>query len=299
MKTLREVLQEADSKAVAIGHFNISDLVALKASFDSAAELQVPVIVGTSEGEREFMGVHQAAALVKSLRDEFDFPIYLNADHTHSLKSAIEAAKAGYDWIVFDISTLPFDENIRQTKSAVEQLKSINPNILIEGEIGDIGSGSEIHDLSANATLTTPAEAKQFVSETRVDTLAPAVGNHHGMSKAIAAGEARKHLNIDRIREIKAATNTFLTLHGASGTDDGDLQKAIAAGITVVHINTEIRLAWRRGFDKAFAQQPTEIVPYKILPNVVNTMKETIKARIELFSASQAQARARAAADRA
>jgi fructose-bisphosphate aldolase, class II len=299
MKTLREVLQEADSKAVAIGHFNISDLVALKASFDSAAELQVPVIVGTSEGEREFMGVHQAAALVKSLRDEFDFPIYLNADHTHSLKSAIEAAKAGYDWIVFDISTLPFDENIRQTKSAVEQLKSINPNILIEGEIGDIGSGSEIHDLSANATLTTPAEAKQFVSETRVDTLAPAVGNHHGMSKAIAAGEARKHLNIDRIREIKAATNTFLTLHGASGTDDGDLQKAIAAGITVVHINTEIRLAWRRGFDKAFAQQPTEIVPYKILPNVVNTMKETVKARLQLFSASQAQDRARAAADRA
>jgi fructose-bisphosphate aldolase class II len=299
MKTLREVLQEADSKAVAIGHFNISDLVALKASFDSAAELQVPVIVGTSEGEREFMGVHQAAALVKSLRDEFDFPIYLNADHTHSLESAIEAAKAGYDWIVFDISTLPFDENIRQTKSAVEQLKSINPNILIEGEIGDIGSGSEIHDLSANATLTTPAEAKQFVSETRVDTLAPAVGNHHGMSKAIAAGEARKHLNIDRIREIKAATNTFLTLHGASGTDDGDLQKAIAAGITVVHINTEIRLAWRRGFDKAFAQQPTEIVPYKILPNVVNTMKETIKARLQLFSASQAQDRARAAADRA
>ncbi len=297
MKSLREVLQEADSKAVAIGHFNISDLVALKAVFDSANELRVPVVVGTSEGEREFMGVHQAAALVKSLRDEFGFSIYLNADHTHSLKSAVEAAKAGFDWIVFDISTLPFDENVRQTKAAVEQLKSINPNILIEGEIGDIGSGSEIHDLAANATLTNPTEAKQFVSETRVDTLAPAVGNHHGMSKAIAAGEARKHLSIGRIREIKAATNIFLTLHGASGTDDGDLQKAIAAGITVVHINTEIRLAWRRGFDQAFALQPTEIVPYKILPNVVNTMKETIKARLELFSASQAQARSRAAAD--
>jgi fructose-bisphosphate aldolase, class II len=294
MKSLREVLQEADSKAVAIGHFNISDLVGLKAAFDSAQELQVPVVVGTSEGEREFMGIHQAAALVKSLRDEYDFPIYLNADHTHSLKAALEAAKAGYDWIVFDISTLPFEENIRQTKAAVEALKSIRPDILVEGEIGDIGSGSEIHDLATNVTLTTPAEARQFVSETRVDTLAPAVGNHHGMSKAIASGEARKHLSIDRIREIKAATGIFMTLHGASGTDDGDLQKAIAAGITVVHINTEVRLAWRRGFDAAFAAQPTEIVPYKILPHVVDTVKETVKARLELFSASQAPARAAA-----
>lgn len=296
MKSLRETLQEADTKSVAIGHFNISDLVALKAVFDSASELKQPVIVGTSEGEREFMGVHQAVALVKSLRDEYDFPIYLNADHTHSLKAAIEAAKAGYDWIVFDISTLPFEENIKQTKAAVEELKSIRPDILVEGEIGDIGSGSEIHDLATNVTLTTPAEAQQFVSETRVDTLAPAVGNRHGMSKAIAAGEARKHLNIERIREIKAATQIFMTLHGASGTDDGDLQKAIGAGMTVVHINTEIRLAWRRGFDAAFAKQPTEIVPYKILPHVVDTMKETVKARIELFSAGEG--RARAAADR-
>jgi len=296
MKSLRETLQEADTKSVAIGHFNISDLVALKAVFDSASELKQPVIVGTSEGEREFMGVHQAVALVKSLRDEYDFPIYLNADHTHSLKAAVEAAKAGYDWIVFDISTLPFEENIKQTKAAVEELKSIRPDILVEGEIGDIGSGSEIHDLATNVTLTTPAEAQQFVSETRVDTLAPAVGNRHGMSKAIAAGEARKHLNIERIREIKAATQIFMTLHGASGTDDGDLQKAIGAGMTVVHINTEIRLAWRRGFDAAFAKQPTEIVPYKILPHVVDTMKETVKARIELFSAGEG--RARAAADR-
>jgi ketose-bisphosphate aldolase len=296
MKSLRETLQEADTKSVAIGHFNISDLVALKAVFDSASELKQPVIVGTSEGEREFMGVHQAVALVKSLRDEYDFPIYLNADHTHSLKAAVEAAKAGYDWIVFDISTLPFEENIKQTKAAVEELKSIRPDILVEGEIGDIGSGSEIHDLATNVTLTTPAEAQQFVSETRVDTLAPAVGNRHGMSKAIAAGEARKHLNVERIREIKAATQIFMTLHGASGTDDGDLQKAIGAGMTVVHINTEIRLAWRRGFDAAFAKQPTEIVPYKILPHVVDTMKETVKARIELFSAGEG--RARAAADR-
>lgn len=291
MKSLRQKLQEAESDAVAIGHFNISDLVGLKAAFDSARELSVPVIVGTSEGEREFMGVHQAAAVVKSLREQYEFPIFLNADHTHSLLAAIEAAKAGYDWVVFDVSNQPFEQNIRQTKEAVEALKSIRPDILVEGEIGDIGSGSEIHDLAGDSRLTTPTEAKQFVTETRVDTLAPAVGNRHGMSKAMAAGEARKHLNIEQIREIKAATRIFMTLHGASGTDDNDLQQAIAAGMTVVHINTEVRLAWRRGFNNAFAAQPAEIVPYKILPHVVDTIKDVVKSRLELFNFGQTRVR--------
>ena len=93
MPTLEKVLQQAQQRGVAIGHFNISDLVLLKAVFAAAQELSVPVIVGASEGERAFMGVHQIVALVKSLRDEFDFPIFLNADHTHSLAHAEEGGK--------------------------------------------------------------------------------------------------------------------------------------------------------------------------------------------------------------
>jgi fructose/tagatose bisphosphate aldolase len=84
MKTLQQTLQQAESDAVAIGHFNICDLAGLKAAFDSARELSVPVVVGTSEGERDFMGVDQAAAVVRSLRERYEFPIFLNADHTHS-----------------------------------------------------------------------------------------------------------------------------------------------------------------------------------------------------------------------
>src|SRR5258705_5357047 len=142
MQSLSKVPEPAEANAMAIGHFNISDLVTLKAVFEAARDLNAPVVVGTSEGERQFMGVRQVAAIVKSLREECDFPIFLNADHTHSLPSAIEAAKAGFDWIVFDVSTLPFEQNVRQTKAAVEALKSLRPDILVEGEIGDIGSGS-------------------------------------------------------------------------------------------------------------------------------------------------------------
>jgi fructose/tagatose bisphosphate aldolase len=143
MHSLRDLLQEAQQTGKAIGHFNISDLVLLKAVFGAARELSVPVLVGLSEGEREFVGVRPIAAFVRSLREEFDFPIFLNADHTHSLAKAVQAAKAGFDSIVFDMSALPFDENVQQTKQAVEALKTINPSILVEGEIGDIGTGSE------------------------------------------------------------------------------------------------------------------------------------------------------------
>src|SRR5262247_3768891 len=144
MDLLGNVLKQTEKSGVAIGHFNIADLVLLKAVFASAQELKVPVLVGASEGEREFMGVRQIATLVRSLREEFDFPIFLNADHTHSLPNAVAAANAGFDAIVFDLSALSLEENARQTKEAIRVLKSINPAILVEGEIGDIGTGSEI-----------------------------------------------------------------------------------------------------------------------------------------------------------
>jgi fructose-bisphosphate aldolase, class II len=289
MKTLRNILEDAESKGVAVGHFNFSDFVILKAIFEAARDIIVPVIVGASEGERQFLGVRQAAAMVRSFRDQYDFPIFLNADHTHSLPSAIEAAKTGFDWIVFDVSTLPFEENIRQTKAAVEALKSLRPGILVEGEIGDIGSGSEIHDAAPDLRkgLTTPAQAKQFVEETRVDTLAPAVGNMHGLLKSMVAGETKKHLEIDRIRAIKSEAKIFMTLHGASGTDDGDLREAIAAGISVVHINTEVRLAWRRALDASLTNRPNEIVPYKLLPPVVDSIRHEVSARLTLFNTAK------------
>jgi fructose-bisphosphate aldolase class II len=289
MDTLRKILEQAETNGVAIGHFNISDLVTLKAVFEAARDLNVPVIVGASEGERQFTGVRQISAMVKSLREEYNFPIFLNADHTHSLPGAIEAAKAGFDWIVFDVSSLPFEENVRQTKAAVETLKALRPDILVEGEIGNIGSGSEIHDTAPDLQkgLTTPTEAKRFVEETKVDTLAPAVGNMHGMLKSMVAGNIRKRLDIERIRAIKAEARIFMTLHGASGTDDDDLREAIDAGITVVHINTEMRLAWRRGMDSALAKHPNEIVPYKILPQVVDSIKRVVAARLALFSSGR------------
>jgi ketose-bisphosphate aldolase len=298
MKTLGEVLKDAERRRVAVGHFNISDLVLLKAVFDSARELNVPVLVGVSEGEREFMGVRQSVALVKSLRDEYDFPVFLNADHTHSLAKAEEAATAGFDAVVFDASSLPFDENVSQTRKAVERLKAINPSIIVEGEIGDIGSGSEIHEKAPETprALSTPEEAKEFIVATGVDVLAPAVGNMHGLLASMVRGDVKKRLDIERIGEIKKATGIFMTLHGASGTHDEDLKKAIQAGMTIIHINTELRVAWRQGMEAALAKQPQEVVPYKILPAARDAVKEVVRSRLQLFNSMESDGMGRSSA---
>ena len=83
MKTLRECIAEARERKVAIGHFNISNVESLWGIFKAAQSLNVPVIIGVSEGERDFVGVRQVVALVKSIREEFQYPIFLNADHTY------------------------------------------------------------------------------------------------------------------------------------------------------------------------------------------------------------------------
>jgi fructose-bisphosphate aldolase class II len=286
MYVLREVLEQAQKNRVAIGHFNISDSVQLKAVFTAAQELKVPVLIGVSEGEREFIGIRQIAALVRSLREEFDFPIFLNADHTYSVAKAQEAARSGFDLVVFDASKQPLDDNVRRTKEAVEAVKSIKPDILVEGEIGYIGTGSAIHEEVPELSkgLTTPAEAKQYAESTGIDLLAPAVGNMHGMLPSMVEGKTRKRLNIARIAEIKRAAQVLLTLHGGSGTDDEDFRMAIAAGINVIHINTELRVAWRRGLEDAMRENPNEVVPYKLLQFALESVKQVARSRISLFN---------------
>ena len=285
MNLLREVLREADVRGVAIGHFNFSELVVLQAVAEAVSELGVPVVMGLSESEREFLGVRQAAALVQSMREEKEREIFLNADHTHSIEKAQEAARAGFDMIVFDASEKPLEENIAETRRGVEAVKSIRPEILVEGEVGYVGSGSEIHDKRPdNIRLTEPEEARQFVAETKVDLLSPSVGTTHGMVTSMIQGTERKRLDISRIAAIRTTAGVPLTLHGGSGTDDDDFRKAIRAGIAMIHINTELRVAWRRGLEGALRRNADSVAPYKLLPEVVEKVKAVVVKRLRLFN---------------
>lgn len=286
MKTLKQIIQEAENDKKAIGHFNISECAALKGIFQSAQELNAPVIIGVSEGERDFIGVKRIALLVKSMREEFNYPIFLNADHTHSLEKIKEAVEAGFDAVLFDGGKLPFEENIKKTKEVVEYVKSINPEILVEGELGYLGGSSVIlKEIPKDAAikpedLTNPEQAARFVKETGVDLLAPAVGNIHGMFK----NAPNPHIDINRIAELKKLAGVPLVLHGGSGIIDEEFTKAIDTGISIIHINTEIRLAWRQGMEKALKENPEEVVPYKLLPTAIKEIKNAVDKRMRLFN---------------
>lgn len=294
MKNIRQIIKDADKNKVAIGHFNISDSVALRAIFESAKELKLPVIIGTSEGEADFLDRDVASAMVKKISIKNKYPIFLNSDHTHTMDGVKRAVVAGYDAIIFDGSKLSFEENIKQTKKAVQYIRSKSKNILVEGELGYIGGSSQIlRSLPAGAAikfedLTKPEDAVRFVKETGIDLLAPAVGNIHGIVMDIDSnGKSRSinpRLDIERISAIKKAVKIPLVLHGGSGISDEDFAAAIKAGISIIHINTEIRMAWKNALERSLLESKDEVAPYKILNPSLEAVKSVVKSRLQLFN---------------
>jgi len=290
MKSLIQIIKEAEEKKIAIGHFNIGNLEQLKAIAHVGGRLNVPVIIGVSEGERAYLGVKHVVDFVKSYNEqhavEGGFQLFLNADHTHSLEKIKEAVEAGFDAVLFDGGKFSLDENIQKTKETVGVAKSINPNVIVEGELGYIGSSSEIlSDVPSGAAirpedLTKPEDAARFVKETGVDLLAPAVGNIHGMFKDMP----NPHIDIERIRNIRIMCGVPLVLHGGSGIVDEDFIAAINAGISIVHISTELRYIWRKELEEALRENPLEIAPYKVMPEVVKAIEEVVEKRVKLFS---------------
>lgn len=280
-KSLKQYILEAKEKGVAIGHFNISNLEALHAIFNAAKSLNLPVIIGVSEGERDFVGVHEAAALVKTLREENDYPIFLNADHTYSFDRVKEAIDAGYDSVIFDGAKLSLDENITIAKQCVEYARNCGREVLVEAELGYIGQSSKILDgVPEGVELTSVADAERFVRETGVDLFAPAVGNIHGMLKDVPDPA----LNIERVGEISKATGVPLVLHGASGNSREDIQAAIKNGVAIVHINTEIRVAFHDALVAEVKDNPGEVAPYKMLKPSLEAVQKVVTEKLKFFN---------------
>lgn len=286
MKSLRDYVADAEKRQVAIGHFNFANLEGFHAIFEAARALDLPIIMGTSEGERKFVGVHEAVALVQKLRDVYNYPIFLNADHTFSFEGVKEAIDAGYDAVIFDGVKLPLEENIEITKKCVEYARSCGRDVLVEAELGNIGQSSKMVDdvpegvATSEAFLTGVDEAKDFVQQTGVDLLAPAVGNMHGMVKS---GHNPK-IDTERIKAIREAAGVPLVLHGGSGISDDDFVAAIKAGISTVHINTEIRVAYREGLEEALKEKPDEIAPYRLLQPAVDKIQAAVTKRLKLYN---------------
>ena len=282
-----ELINQYKKDGKAIAHFNISNLDQARAIVEVAEDLKQPVIIGVSEGERDYMGIDMVRTIVNELNQEYEVPIFLNADHTYSLEKVVEVVEAGYDSVIVDGAKLPYEENVALVKSCVDYVRSYEKKtgkrVLVEAELGYIGQSSSLNTALpegvTEANLTTPDQAKDFILRTGIDMFAPAIGNVHGM--LIDADEPKLH--IDRLKEIKVVVDVPLVLHGASGNTDEDLMDSIDNGVAIIHINTEIRKAFRDGEMHYLAEHPNEVAPYKFGHEGQEEMKKVVRAKMLLY----------------
>lgn len=271
-----------------MGHFNISNLEQLRAIMQAAKKLRAPVMIGLSEGERKFVGLKNAVALIREAKEEYppngeaSAPVFLNPDHSHSVESANEAFDAGFDSIHIDLSKLSYNENVAGTKKVVDYIRAKDSEISIEGELGYLRGESKIQKEVIEISpedLTKPEEAVEFVQKTGVTRFSGAYGNIHG----IAANEP--NIDIERIKAIREALpdDVSLVLHGGSGITDEQMKEAIGAGIANIHINTEIRVAYTEALKKTLADNPNEVAPYKVMAPVVDAVQNIVEQKIKLF----------------
>ncbi|MFA5947750.1 MAG: class II fructose-bisphosphate aldolase [Candidatus Gracilibacteria bacterium] len=282
MKPIKYYLGRAQKEKFAIGQFNFSDFTQLKAIVEKSAELKSPVILGTSEGESKFFGLDEAVALRNVLRTKYNLPIFLNLDHGKSFDYVKQAIDAGYDMVHFDGSKLPLEENIKITKEVVKYAKW--RKVTVEGEVGRLGTDSsklysdkfEIKE----EDLTKPEEALRYLKETKADLLAVSIGNFHG----IEISGIDPNLKLDVLKAIREKIgNTFLVLHGGSGTPEDDIKEAIQLGINKVNINTELRVTFSGNLRKALNADVEEIVPYKFLQDAKDSVARVVGWKIKMF----------------
>ncbi|KYK25094.1 hypothetical protein AYK26_02775 [Euryarchaeota archaeon SM23-78] len=275
-----KLYKKANDKGFALGAFNFSTNEILKGIVDAAVKLKAPIIIETSEGERNFFGLEESVAVYHAIKKKYPHVI-LHADHTKSFEEIKRIIAAGYPSVHFDGSKLSFRHNIRETKRAAEYAHA--HDVFIEGELGGIVGGSTMHkkslkDVLTKDIMTDPEQAKEFVELTGIDSLAISIGNAHGIWKD------KPKLDFERLKAIAKATGKFLVLHGGSGISASDFRKAISLGINKININTEMRVAYAHALLKGLHNRE-DYVPYHYLKDVSAAVSKVVEEKIIIFKA--------------
>lgn len=274
--TGKQILEHADQNGYAVGAFNVNNMEIIQAIAEAAGDLKAPVILQASQGAIKYAGVEYITSLVKTTAELVDVPMTLHLDHGTDFEEIMKCIRNGFTSVMIDVSKHELEENIRLTKEIVRIAHSVG--VSVEAELGKIGgTEDQIVVSEAEATYTDPEEARIFVEETGVDSLAIAVGTAHGVYK----GEPK--VDIERIKEIDRVVPVPLVLHGSSGVPYDTLENAVKAGIRKINIDTDIRASFAGAVKKFVESNPEEIDPRKILKPARARMADTVKEKIKVF----------------
>ncbi len=281
---IRELLQDARKNGYALGAFNIENLETTLGVVRAAVKQHSPVILQVSETSIEYAGLKTITGIVQTIAsmETGDVPIALHLDHGKSFRSVAECVRAGFSSIMMDASDLPVMENVLLTKQAVDYAH--RSSVYVQGELGIVKGLEEVSTEERKKLMTDPDEAHDFIAKTGVDTLAVAVGNVHGIIKM---QKGNPGLDLGRLEKIHAAIpETPLVLHGASGLPREQIAKGIALGITIINIDTEIRLAFTKSLKETFVREPDEFDPREVLKPSIDAIQGVVEEKIQVFGSS-------------
>lgn len=271
-----ELLLDAQKRGYAVGAFNVNNMEIIQAIIEAAEETNSPVILQASQGGLKYAGLEYIATLGKLAAEKATVPVALHLDHGTDFGQIMGCIRNGFSSVMIDASQYPLEENIALTKKVIEVAHAVG--VTVEAELGKIGGTED--DITVDhkdATFTDPMEAKRFVEETNVDYLAVAVGTAHGVY------QGEPELDFDRIKAIREAIDAPIVLHGSSGVNYDDLRKAISLGVCKINIDTDIRISFANAVKDVVKENPNEFDPRKLLGPARESMKETIKEKMEVF----------------
>lgn len=271
---LNYVLKDAQKNGYGVGLFNTTDSDMLEAAISAAEELRSPIIIGTAEVLLPFGELKLIAPSIIAAAKRASVPVVVHYDHGLTFDRCMEALQLGFSSVMFDGSAGSYEENIKQTQEIVKIAHSFGATV--EGEIGHVGQANDADDAKTDL-YTTVDEAKSYIESTGVDALAISIGTAHG--KYIKTPK----LDFERLKDIHAAIDTPLVLHGGSGLSNDDFRDCIKYGISKVNIFTDICIAG----EKAMAEATAEGIGYLEARNKkVEAMKQVIKNKIMLFGSA-------------
>lgn len=276
LKNLKQLFEENDGKR-AIGAFNVHCLEMLPAMLEGAKEINSPIIIQTSLGTAEYIGFDLLVSSLRTLSEKLDVDVCLHMDHCKDIDAIKRAIDMGYTSVMYDGSSLPLEENIRNTQIVVDYASS--KNVSVEGEVGTIGGAEEgIVVSSHDAMYTDPQDAYKFVTETGVDALAVAIGTTHGQYKSKAK------INFDLLKELSTnLKNVGMVLHGGTGVSDEDMRKCVSQGMKKVNVGTELNKSYIEEVNKTFPSA-TPLTSLRTLLKPANQkIKEIVVEKSTLF----------------
>ena len=268
--SLKEIIEFSKKHQVGIAMFNIVNLEFAQAMYDAAQETELPVMFGMPEGFFKYYDVYAMTAACKKYIEKSKVPIAIHLDYGKSFEGVMAAIKAGLSSVMYDGSSLGYEENVANTAEIVKVAHALG--VTVEGELGYIGRASE--EVDSN-NFTKPDQAVDFVKRTGVDALAIAIGNQHGPYRGVPK------LDFARLKEIRSKVDCGLVLHGGSGISAEDFVEAMRCGINKVNIHTANELAAQELVKKSFGDYNSFL---EFTQGLTETVKKVIKEHMLIFA---------------